>query len=92
MKSIDIEVELPIIVRVDNVGAIFMSENVTTSQRTKHVDIRYNYVREFIQDDFIKIIFVKSEDNRADIFTKNVTSDLQGVHAEKFLIDKEIIK
>ncbi len=39
MMSMGIPVKLPIIVHVDNVGAIFMSENVTTSQRTKHVDI-----------------------------------------------------
>ena len=39
LKSIGVEVELPIVVKVDNVGAIFMTENVTTSQRTKHVDI-----------------------------------------------------
>ena len=69
-----------------------MSENVTTSQRTKHVDIRYNYVHEFIQDGFIKIIFVKSEDNKADIFTKNVTLDLNDIHSEKFLIEKNVIK
>ena len=91
LDSIGIKVALPIIVRVDNIGAIFMSENVTTTQRTKHVDIRYNYVREYIQDGFIKIIFVKSEDNKADIFTKNTTSEIQQAHAEKFLIDKTMI-
>jgi len=39
LLSIGIEVEMPIIVRVDNVGAIFMAENVSTSSRTKHVDV-----------------------------------------------------
>ena len=58
MLSIGIEVELPVIVRVDNVGAIFMAENVSTSPRTKHVDVRYHFVREFVEDGFIKIIFV----------------------------------
>ena len=33
------KVELPIVVCVDNLGAIFMSENVSVSQRTKHIDI-----------------------------------------------------
>ncbi len=58
MLSIGIEVELPVIIRVDNVGAIFMAENVSTSPRTKHVDVRYHFVREFVEDGFIKIIFV----------------------------------
>ena len=42
-----LEVKLKITVRVDNVGAIFMSENVTTSNRTKHVDTIYSFVNEF---------------------------------------------
>jgi hypothetical protein len=31
-----------------------------------HIDIRTNFVREFVEDEFIKIIFVKSEDNNSD--------------------------
>jgi len=58
MMSMGIPVKSPIIVRVDNVGAIFMSENVTTSPRMKHVDIRYHFVREYVEDGFIEIIFV----------------------------------
>ena len=41
LLSIGIQVRLPIVVRVDNVGAIFMSENTSTSGQTKHIDIRY---------------------------------------------------
>ena len=39
LLSIGIKVNLPIVVRVDNVGAIFMSENTSTSGQTKHIDI-----------------------------------------------------
>ena len=48
-----LEVKMPITVIVDNVGAIFMSENVTKSNRTKHVDTRYRFVNEFVEDEFI---------------------------------------
>jgi len=41
---IGIEVQLPVIVCVDNVGAIFMAKNVSTSPKTKHVDVRYHFV------------------------------------------------
>jgi len=53
MQSLEILVKLVIIVRVDNIGAIFMLENLTTSQRTKHIDIRYHFVHEFMEDGFI---------------------------------------
>lgn len=38
LLEIGIDVELPIIVHVDNIRAIFMSENVQVSQHTKHID------------------------------------------------------
>jgi len=66
LLSIGIEVELPIVVHVDNVGAIFMAENVSTSPRTKHVDVCYYLVREFVEDGF-KMSFVRTKDNKADI-------------------------
>ena len=53
LENLGIAVKLPIVVRVDNVGAIFMAENVSTSVRTRHVDTRYHFVREMIEDGFI---------------------------------------
>ncbi len=57
-----------------------MVENVSTSTRTKHVDVCYHFVREFIEDGFIKIVFVHTADNKADIFTKNGVGDLYNKH------------
>lgn len=91
MVSMGLKVQTPITVRVDNVGAIFMAENVSTSQRTRHVDIRWAYVREFIEEGFLKIVFVKTKDNLSDGFTKNVTSDVYDRHTPQNQIDKEEI-
>jgi len=44
LLSIWIEVALLVIVCVDNMGAIFMAENVSTSPRTKHVNVCYHFV------------------------------------------------
>jgi hypothetical protein len=87
--TMGIALKLPVIVRVDNVGAIFMAENVTTTGRTKHVDIRYHYVREFVEDGFVKIIFVRTAENYADQFTKNVTGSIYDAHVKTFLGSKE---
>ena len=97
LLSIGIEVALPVIVRVDNVGAIFMAENVSTSPRTKHVDICYHFVWEFIEDGFIKIIFVQTGDNKADVFTKNVVGELYDKHTNDMVwkaeeMDKSVKK
>ncbi len=76
LQSMRIRVKTPIIVRVNIVGAIFIAENVAVSQRTKHIDLRYQFVQKFVMDEFSKIIFVCIAENQADIFTKNVNGDL----------------
>ena len=88
MWSLNMSVELPVVVRVDNVGAIYLANNLNTSQRTKHIDVRYNYVREFVEDDFIKIYFVRTDENDADIFTKNTTTDIFQRHSAKLVGEK----
>jgi len=97
LLSIGIEVALLVIVCVDNIGAIFMAENVSTSSRTKHIDVCYHFVWEFINDGFIKIIFVRTGDNKADIFTKNVVGELYDKHTNDMVwkaeeMDKSVKK
>ena len=88
LKGLGIKIELPIIMRVDNVGAIFMSENPGGSSRTRHIDTRYHFVKEFIEDGFIKIIFVKSAENKSDGFTKNTSCDVYDKHSKEYLVEK----
>ena len=44
-----IVVKYPVMVRVDNVCAIFMASNITAMCCTKHVDMRYKYVNEYVE-------------------------------------------
>jgi hypothetical protein len=53
--------------------------------RTRHVDTRYHFVREFIEDGFIRIEFVRSAENDSDLFTKTVGQELYERHTKKFL-------
>ena len=88
LQTMNIEVELPITVYVDNVGPIWLSNNRTTSDRTKHIDITTSFVKEYQEDGKIIIKFVKSEDNEADIFTKNTTNAIFQNHQKKLVWDK----
>ena len=86
LKSMGIKIELPIVIRVDNTAAIFLSNNVTTNQRTRHVDIRTKFVMQYTgPDGMLKIIFVKGTDNDSDIMTKNVSGDLHEKHVPKMM-------
>ena len=91
LEFANITICYPIIVHVDNIGAIYMAENGSSSNQTKHVNTRYHFVRELIEEGIMKIEFVKSENNDSDIFTKNLGRELFKKHSEKFMkkrIDK----
>ena len=79
------EIESPIKIQVDNIGAIYMAENGASSNQTKHVNTRYHFVRELIEDGTLMIEFVKSENNDSDIFTKNLGKELFMKHKNKFM-------
>ena len=84
-----IPVELPIIVQVDNIGAIFMSENLTSSARTRHMDTRYHFVNDYQSDGLIKLMFVPSAQNISDLATKNVSGEILEAHGPSFLLEKK---
>ena len=84
LQTMNIKVELPITVHVDNVGAIWLSNNRTTSDRTKQI-VRTSFVKEYQEDGKIIIKFVKSEENEADIFTKNTTNLIFHNHQKKLV-------
>ena len=87
LQTMNVEVELPITVHVDNVGAIWLSNNRTTSDRTKHIDISSSFVKEYQEDGKIIMKFVNSEDNEADILTKNTTRVIFQNHQKKLVWD-----
>ena len=84
-----IEIDYPIVVRCDNVGAIFLGYNAKTSQRTKYVDMKAHFIREYVDQGIVKIIFVKSEDNVSDIWTKNTDQQTFQRHIVKFMSTEE---
>ena len=60
----------------------------TIGDRTKHIDIRTSFVKEYQEDGKIIIKFVKSEENEADSFTKNTTNVIFNNHQKKLVWDK----
>ena len=53
LQDIQIVVQYPVMVRVDNIGAIFMASNITTKSHIKHVNIWYKYVNEYVEDGIV---------------------------------------
>ena len=85
LEDLKFTIPKPVVVRVDNIGAMFLAENNSTSQRTRHIDIRYKWVSEFIEEGEVSVVFVKTADNDANIFTKNVNKKLNEKHTRKII-------
>ena len=58
---------------VDNQGAIGLANNPIHHKRSKHIDVKYHYVRLEIQYGIVELTYVPTDNNVADVFTKPVT-------------------
>ncbi|UYV81671.1 hypothetical protein LAZ67_20001885 [Cordylochernes scorpioides] len=64
--------ESPLKIYIDNQGAMFLAENEVVSERSKHIDIRHFFIRDLIKDGNLSFVYVPTEENPADLFTKNL--------------------
>ena len=69
-----IDVPLPMVLHCDNLGTVQILNSGNKTSRSKHVDIKYFFVRERILDGTVKVVHVASKDNVADLFTKPLPS------------------
>lgn len=60
----------PTILYIDNQSTIRLVRNPEFHKRTKHIDVKYHYIREKVENPEISVAFVPTETQLADIFTK----------------------
>jgi hypothetical protein len=54
----------------DSSSAITLLKNPVLHGRSKHIDVKYHFLRDLTNDGVINLIYCKSEDQIADILTK----------------------
>ena len=54
----------------DNQGAIAIAENPISGERTKHIDVRYHFIRELVERRVLNIQYTESSNQHVDILTK----------------------
>ena len=70
MNIFKTQVHEPVIIHVDNQGAIALGKNPVHHERSKHIDIKYHFTRECVTNKKVELTYVPSGDNTADLFTK----------------------
>ena len=63
LKYLKMKVNLPMLVLINNTGAIEMLNMKTGKCQTKHVNTRYHWIRQFVDNEIVGVKYIKSEDN-----------------------------
>ena len=70
------------IIFADNQGAIKLSENPKHHSRSKHIDVKFHFIREASQQGLIRLVYIPTTDMVADILTKSLARDKHEKHME----------
>jgi hypothetical protein len=54
----------------DNSSSIKLSKNPVLHGRSKHIDIRFHFLREMVKENVVNLSYCKTQDQIADIMTK----------------------
>jgi hypothetical protein len=73
LSELGIKHSHPMTVYIDNQAAKALAENPIAHQRTKHIDIRYFFIRETIESGLIRLEYVRTKQNPSDLLTKAPT-------------------
>ena len=87
-----VQVELPMVLEMDNMGAVDLANNWRVGGRTHHVDVRHHFLRDLKDNGILIIRHVSGDDNDADIFTKNTTGPIFEIHIPRYVGHDEYIK
>ena len=70
LQDFQIKCSPPISIISDNTSAISISKNPVMHSKTKHIPIKYHFLREQVLEEKVKLEYVPSKEQVADIFTK----------------------
>ena len=62
--------DTPVIVGADNQGALSLSRDNIQNERSKHIDVKYQFIRDHIMNGTIEAKYVSSDKMVADVMTK----------------------
>ena len=56
----------------DNKGATDLAKNPLSSSNSKHIDVRYHFLRDLVRKGDLSVKYLKTEEEHADIITKAI--------------------
>ena len=75
LKDIGIKFDETIVIHCDNTSTVSMSKNHFLHSKTKHIEIKYHVVREKVAEKEVRLEYISTKEQIADIFTKPLPKD-----------------
>ena len=72
IQSMGFKVKLPIKIWEDNQSAMKLTKNHGAAKMSKHIAVRYHYIRDLQETGTVDVDYIPSEDQLADMLTKNL--------------------
>ena len=85
LESMGLQVELPMLIECDNKGAVDLVNGHSIGGNTKHIAVRILHVRDYKDKGIIRVKWIPTELNEADISTKNSSRVVYEKHAPKYI-------
>ena len=62
------------IIHCDNRSCVKLSENPVYHNKLKHIKMRYHYLRDMVQNSAIRLQYIPTDEQIADVFTKRLST------------------
>jgi histone deacetylase 1/2 len=76
LQEIGYKTNIPTPLMCDNQGALYLAVSTKNHPKIKHIAIRYHFIRDAIHKDEVKLIYVPTQNQIADMFTKPLPPNL----------------
>ena len=81
ISDMNVQVDVqPVQIYGDNQGSLSLTQHAGKHNRTKHIDVRYHFIRDYVNRNIVAVQHVPTDDNVADALTKPMPRN----KAEKF--------
>jgi hypothetical protein len=72
LSELGIDTSSPTVLHIDNQSAIAIAKNPEFHDCTKHIDVRYHFLRQVVEDGTVELCYTPTGDQVADALTKGL--------------------
>ena len=76
IESIGLKVKKPMILQIDNKGAVDLANNWSIGGRTRHIEVRQYFLRDLKMEGIVQTQWLAGSEMSSDLFTKNLARPL----------------